>query len=73
MSRLKMLRLAAIAVIALGSSASPAAASDENVCIGGGPGATSCSVTVAAFSCSVTCGAGYACCGPTGCHCIAQT
>lgn len=70
MSRLKLIRLFAIAAIALSASASPAAASEEDVCIAGGPGASACSVTVAAFSCSVTCDAGYACCGPSGCRCI---
>lgn len=40
-------------------------ASDEEICskcLGGGPGATECSLSANGTDCSVTCGSGYACC-----------
>lgn len=74
MTVLRAVRLFSATAIALAAMALPTeAAADDGACIGGGAGATQCSITVTQFSCSVTCGTGYACCGLTGCHCVFET
>lgn len=40
-------------------------------CMAGGPGSTSCSISIWQVDCSVDCsGAYYACCGALGCFCL---
>lgn len=63
-----------ILAIALLWPAREAVADEGPVCVSGGPGSTSCSITVAGSGCSVSCQPGfYACCGATqlvpGCTC----
>lgn len=67
----RIVRVMSAIAITLAALASPTEArAEEDVCIAGGPGATSCSIQVTQFSCTVTCGTGYACCGVSGCHCV---
>ena len=74
MSKLKLARLLSVAAIAIAAVTAPQEArADDGICIGGGPGATQCSIQVTQFSCSVTCGTGYACCSLNGCHCINES
>jgi hypothetical protein len=53
----------ALALVATPSTSQAAPVSDDGSCFSGGPGSSSCSISVGAFDCSVTCNAPfYACC-----------
>jgi len=47
--------------------------SEDNNCLKGGPGETSCSITSSdglGFTCCTSCTGSYACCGASGCNCV---
>lgn len=64
-------------IILAGVSTPQDARAEEEQCMNGGPGATSCSYSIVGGTgsgCSVTCNSGYyACCTLSGCHCVAAT